>query len=102
MATGKIGVGDLVAVTATVRWRINPGHVSVAIPSYNFPYSIRDSSKMTMRGQQVELTGEVTRIDNETVTIALGPLVTVALDKVRLVDKYRPPKRKKPLRDLVD
>ncbi len=86
------------AVTVTVRWRINQSHVSVAIPGYNFPYSIRDSSKMRMRGQQVELTGEVTRIDNETVTIALGPLVTVALDKVRLVETYRSPKRRTRLR----
>jgi hypothetical protein len=49
----------------------------ISIPSYDFPHSIRDSSKVK-RGQQVDLTGEVTRIDDETVTIALGPLVTVA------------------------
>ncbi|RVD36778.1 hypothetical protein EN741_24900 [Mesorhizobium sp. M4B.F.Ca.ET.019.03.1.1] len=101
MATGKIGIGDLVAVTATVRRRIDDDTVSVSIPSYNFPHSIRDSSKVK-RGQQFELTGEVTRIDEDSVTIALGPLVTVKLDKVRLVEKYRPPTRKKPLRDLVD
>ncbi|SIT55433.1 conserved hypothetical protein [Mesorhizobium prunaredense] len=55
-------------------------------------------------GQHIELTGEVTRIDEEggRVTIAMGPLVTVDIDKIRLVEKYRPPKRKKPLRDMVD
>ncbi|PZV37219.1 hypothetical protein B5V02_12820 [Mesorhizobium kowhaii] len=96
-----IGIGDLVAVTATVRRRVDEDTVSVSIPSYDFPHAIRDSSKVK-RGQQIELTGEVTRIDDETVTIALGPLVTVAIDKVRLVEKYRPPTRKKPLRDMVD
>jgi hypothetical protein len=70
-------------------------------PSYNFPHSIRDSSKVK-RGQQIELTGEVTRIDEETVTIALGPLVTVDMGVVRLVEKSRAPKRRTPLRDKVD
>lgn len=51
---------------------------------------------------QAITTGEVTRIDDETVMIAMGPLVTVNIDKVRLVEKYRPPTRKKPLRDMVD
>lgn len=96
-----IGIGDLVAVTATVRRRVDDYTVSVSIPSYDFPHSIRDSSKVK-RGQELELTGEVTRIDEDSVTIALGPLVTVAIDKVRLVEKYRPPTRKKPIRDMVD
>ena len=60
--------------------------VSVSIPSYDFPHSIRDSSKVK-RGQQLELTGEVMRIDDKTVTIALGPLVTVAIDKARLAER---------------
>ncbi|MBB6407659.1 hypothetical protein [Mesorhizobium sangaii] len=89
------------AVTATVRRRVDEDTVSVSIPSYDFPHSIRDSSKVK-RGQELELTGEVTRIDEDSVTIALGPLVTVAIDKVRLVEKYRPPTRKKSLRDMVD
>ncbi|WP_353000849.1 hypothetical protein [Mesorhizobium sp. M1295] len=33
------------------------------------------------RGQQIDLKGEVTRIDEDTVTIDLGPLVTVDRDK---------------------
>ncbi|RUV68982.1 MAG: hypothetical protein EOR30_33085, partial [Mesorhizobium sp.] len=47
---------------------------------------------------------EITRIGEEDgrVTVDLGPLVTVDVDKVRLLEKYRPPKRKKPLRDMVD
>jgi hypothetical protein len=94
----EIGIGDLAAVTATVRGRVDEDTVSVSIPSYDFLRSIHDSSKVK-RGWQIELSGEVTRIDDETVTIALGPLVTVAIDKVRLVEKYRPPTRKKPLRD---
>jgi hypothetical protein len=36
------------------------------------------------------------------VTINLGALVTVKIDKVWLVEKYRPPTRKRPLRDVVE
>ncbi|WP_353813114.1 hypothetical protein [Mesorhizobium sp.] len=77
--------------------------MSVSIPSYGFPHSIIDHTKVK-KGQQIELTGEVTRIDEEAgkVTIALGPLVTVDIDKVRLMEKYRPPKRRTPLHDKVD
>ncbi|WP_366509727.1 hypothetical protein [Mesorhizobium sp.] len=59
-----------------------------------------DSKSKVKRGQQIELAGEITRIDEEggKVTIDMGPLVTVDIDKVRLVEKYRPPKREKPLR----
>ncbi|RWO57072.1 MAG: hypothetical protein EOS14_24690 [Mesorhizobium sp.] len=102
MAKG-IGIGDLVAITATVRRRVTEDWVSVSIPSYGFPHSIIDHTKVK-KGQQIELTGEVTRIDEEAgkVTIALGPLVTVDIDKVRLMEKYRPPKRRTPLHDKVD
>ncbi|CAH2408034.1 hypothetical protein [Mesorhizobium ventifaucium] len=99
----KLAIGDLVTITATVRRRVTEGRVSVSIPSYGLPHSIIDHTKVK-KGQQIELTGEITRIDEEAgkVTIAMGPLVTVDIDKVRLVEKYRPQKRKKPLRDMVD
>ncbi|TIQ25057.1 hypothetical protein [Mesorhizobium sp.] len=102
MARG-VGIGDLVAITATVRRRVTEDRVSVSIPSYGFPHSIIDHTKVK-KGQPIELRGEVTRIDEEggRVTIDMGPLVTIDMDKVRLVEKYRPPKRKKPLRDMVD
>ncbi|WP_352844805.1 hypothetical protein [Mesorhizobium sp. M0199] len=54
----------------------------MSIPGYDFPHSIIDHSKVN-RGQQIDLKGEVTRIDEDTVTIDLGPLVTVDRDKVR-------------------
>ncbi|MER9216672.1 hypothetical protein NKI54_32590 [Mesorhizobium sp. M0663] len=92
MARG-IGIGDQVSITATVRRRITEDRVSVSIPGYDFPHSIIDHIKVN-RGQQIDLKGEVTRIDEDTVTIDLGPLVTVDRDKVRLMEKYRPPKRK--------
>jgi hypothetical protein len=93
----------MVEITATVRRRVTDDRVSVSIPSYGFPHSIIDHTKVK-KGQQIELTGEVTRIDEAggRVTVGLGPLVTVDIDKVRLVEKYRPPKRKKLLRDMVD
>ncbi|RWP23778.1 MAG: hypothetical protein EOR01_07785 [Mesorhizobium sp.] len=102
MARG-IGIGDEVAITATVRRRVTEDRVSVSIPSYNFPHSIIDHAKVK-KGQQIELRGEVTRMDEEggRVTVDLGPLVTIDIDKIRLVEKYKPPKRKKPLRDMVD
>ncbi|MER8483241.1 hypothetical protein [Mesorhizobium sp. M1322] len=94
MARG-IGIGDQVAITATVRRRVTEDRVSVSIPSYGFPHSIIDHTKVK-KGQQTELAGEITRIDEEggRVTVDMGPLVTVDIDKVRLVEKYRPPKRK--------
>ncbi|MER9580135.1 hypothetical protein NKI78_31905 [Mesorhizobium sp. M0400] len=92
----RIGIGDQVSITATVRRRITEDRVSVSIPGYDFPHSIIDHSKVN-RGQQIDLKGEVTRIDEDTVTIDLGPLVTVDRDKVRLMEKYRPPKRRKAL-----
>lgn len=39
---------------------------------------------------------------DEKVTIDLGLLVTLDFDRARLVERYRPQKRKKPLRDMVD
>ncbi|RWN51931.1 hypothetical protein [Mesorhizobium sp.] len=100
MARG-IGIGDEVAVTATVRRRLTEDRVSVSIPSYNFPHSIIDHTKVK-KGQPIELRGYVTRIDDRKVTVDLGQLVTVDLDKVRLMEKYRAPKRRTPLRDKVD
>ncbi|WP_342587102.1 hypothetical protein [Mesorhizobium mediterraneum] len=90
------------AITATVRRRVLEDRVSVSIPSYNFPHSIRDTSKVK-RGQKIELTGEVTRVDDEKVTV-IGPDlgVTVGIEAVNLVQKYRPPTRRKPLVDEVD
>lgn len=103
MARG-IGIGDEVAVTATVRRRVTDDRVSVSIPSYNFPHSIIDRTTKVTSGQQIELIGDVTHIDEKggKVTIHLGPPVTVDIDKVRLVEKYRPQKRRVPLRDEVD
>ncbi|MBW8907427.1 MAG: hypothetical protein JF620_00035 [Mesorhizobium sp.] len=82
MARG-IGIGDEVAITATVRRRVDEDHVSVSIPSYNFPHSIVDRSTNVKCDQQIELVGN-------------------DIEKVRLVQAYVPPKRKKPLRDMVD
>lgn len=86
-------------ITATVRRRVTQDRVSVSIPTYNFPHSIKDSKSKVKRGQQIELRGAVTRIDDERVTIDLGLLVTVDLDNVRLLEKYRPQQRRAPLRD---
>ncbi|MFK0688004.1 hypothetical protein ACFX5Q_07335 [Mesorhizobium sp. IMUNJ 23033] len=98
MARG-INIGDEVAITATVRRRVTEDRVSVSIPSYGFPHSIVDRTTKVKKGQPIELVGDVTRIDEKTVTIDLHPLVTVDVDKVHLVQSYRPPTRKKPLID---
>lgn len=95
----RLKIGDIVALTATVRRRVTEDRVSVSIPGYHHPHSIKDKTSTVKRGQQIELKGEVTRIDEDSVTVALGPLVTVPVDKVRLVQSYIPPKRSKPLVD---
>ncbi|MFD1983066.1 hypothetical protein ACFSOZ_10315 [Mesorhizobium newzealandense] len=87
------------AVTATVRRRIDDERVSVSVANYDCPQSIRSYDfalslrTKVQRGDQVELAGEVTRIDGETVTIDLGPLVTVEIDMVRLIERYRGARR---------
>lgn len=103
MGKGNISIGDTVSITATVRRRVLEDRVSVSIPSYNFPHSIRDSTTKVKRGQKIELLGEVTRVDDEKVTVVGPDLgITVGIEAVRLVEKYRAPKRKKPLVDEVD
>ena len=94
-----IKVGDEVAIMATVLKRVTEDRVSVSVPSYNFPHSIIDPATKLVKGQQIELTGHVTRIDGDKVTVTLGTMVTVDLDKLRLVQSYVPPKRKKALID---
>ncbi|PAP92169.1 hypothetical protein CIT31_29890 [Mesorhizobium wenxiniae] len=86
-----------VAITSTVRRRVTEDRISVSIPSYGFPHSIVD--KTVKRGHQIELVGDVLRVDEGKVTIGLSPAVTVDIDKVRLVTSYVPPNRKTPLVD---
>lgn len=102
MVKGAIKVGDEVAIMATVLKRVTEDRVRVSVPTYNFPYSITDPTIKVVKGQQIELTGDITRIDGDRVTVALGPMVTVDLDKVRLVQSFTPPKRKKALIDNAD
>lgn len=92
------------AITATVRRRVDEDWVAVSLPTYGFPHSIRDHTKVK-RGQEIELTGEVTRIDGEDGKVTLnlrGALVTVDRTAVRLLEKYRPPTRRRPLVDTSD
>ncbi|RUW56844.1 hypothetical protein [Mesorhizobium sp. M8A.F.Ca.ET.021.01.1.1] len=98
----KLAIADEISLTATVRRRVNEDRVSVSIPTYGFPHSIRDSTSKVKRGDKIELTGTITRIDDDSVTIDIGALVTVSPDVVTLVSKYQPPKRKKPLVDTPD
>ncbi|MHB9477163.1 hypothetical protein [Mesorhizobium sp. M0589] len=99
MARGNIKVGDEVAVTAVVRGRVTPDRVSVTIPSYNFPHSVVDSTLKAVIGQNMEVTGTVTRVDGDKVTVSLRPLVTVDAEYVRLVESYVAPKGKTRLVD---
>ena len=47
----------------------------------------------------MELTGHITRIDGDKVTISLRPLVTVDVEHVRMVQSYVAATRKTPLVD---
>ncbi|WP_164761957.1 MULTISPECIES: hypothetical protein [unclassified Mesorhizobium] len=89
-----IKVGDEVAVMATVLKRVTEDRVSVSIPGYNFPHSVIDPATRLTKGQLMELSGGVTRIDGDKVTVSLGTMVTVDMDKVRLVQSHVPPKRR--------
>ena len=70
-----IKVGDEVAIMATELKRVTADGVSVSIASYNFPHSIIDPATKLVKGQQIELTGHVTRIDGDKVTVTLGTMV---------------------------
>lgn len=68
MAKGSLKVGDEVVITATVRKRVTEDRVSVLIPSYHQPHSIEDRTLDISSGQKIDLIGEVTRVDESTVT----------------------------------
>lgn len=97
-----IGIGDEVAVIATVRRRVTEDRVSVSIPSYYFPHSIRDSTSKVKRGQKIDLTAEVTRMDDEGGKVTIGPRGHGRHRTVNLVAKCRAAKRKVSLRDKAD
>ncbi|RUW67726.1 MULTISPECIES: hypothetical protein [unclassified Mesorhizobium] len=94
MAKGTVKVGDEVAIGAIVRRRVTEDRVSVSIPSDSFPHSIIDRTSTVKKGQHIELTGDVTHVDGDLVTINLGVPVTVNIEIVRLVTSYVLPKRK--------
>ncbi|TGS15899.1 hypothetical protein EN852_009710 [Mesorhizobium sp. M2E.F.Ca.ET.209.01.1.1] len=84
MAKGSIKVGDEVVITATVRKRVTEDRVSVLIPSYHQPHSIVDRTPNIGSGQKIDLVGEVTRVDEHTVTVGGRDLgITVSRDAVR-------------------
>lgn len=92
MAKGDIKVGDEVAIDATVRRRVTDDRISVSIPTYGFPHSIRDTKTKVKKGQTIELTGQVVHTDGNRITVHLGVPVTVDADKLRLVSAYVPPR----------
>ncbi|WP_363619024.1 hypothetical protein [Mesorhizobium sp.] len=69
MAKGSIKVGDTVAITATIRKRVTEDRVAILIPSYDQPHSTVDTTPDISSGQKIELTGEVTCLDDDTVTV---------------------------------
>ena len=100
MAKDSIKVGDIVAITATARKRVTEDRISVLIPSYSQPHSLVDTTPNISSGQKIELTGEVLRVDDDTVTVGGKDLgITVKTNTVRLVTSCVPPKRKRPLVD---
>ncbi|MER8746007.1 hypothetical protein NKH54_23405 [Mesorhizobium sp. M1004] len=79
-------IGDEVVIDATIIRRVTDHRISVSIPTYGFPHSVRDSTTKVVKGQTIELIGSVTRVEMDAVTVSLGgPVVTVALDVVRPV-----------------
>jgi hypothetical protein len=78
-----INIGDEVTLTVTVLRMLDGGRASVSIPSYGFPYSI-PAPKKTQPGDELELRGEVTHVDEEDqkVTVKAGVLITVDADTI--------------------
>ncbi|TIX46547.1 MAG: hypothetical protein E5W81_03710 [Mesorhizobium sp.] len=78
-----INVGDEVAIAVTVLKLLDDGRASVSIPSYGFPHSIPAPRKVKP-GDELQLTGEVARVDEEdrTVTLKAGALITVDADTI--------------------
>lgn len=97
----EINVGDEVSITVTVLKLLDDGRASVSIPSYGFPYSI-PAPKKAKPGDELQLTGEVTRIDEDDrkVTVKAGGLVTVDVDAIS--DWTPVPRKKTVLRDEPD
>ncbi|MER9884020.1 hypothetical protein [Mesorhizobium sp. M0118] len=97
-----INVGDEVAITVTVLKLLDDGRASVSIPSYGFPRSI-PAPKKAKPGDELQLTGEVTRVDEQdrTVTMKAGGLITIDVDAIT---DWTPVPRKKmaSLRDEPD
>ena len=52
-----------------IRKLVTEDRASVLIPSCHQPHSIVDTSPNISSGQKVELTGEVVRVDNDTLTV---------------------------------
>ncbi|MER8981208.1 MULTISPECIES: hypothetical protein [unclassified Mesorhizobium] len=67
-----IKVGDEVAVMATVLKRVTEDRVSVSIPGYNFPHSVIGPATKLTEGQPMELSGDVTQIEGDKVTVSFG------------------------------
>ncbi|MBZ9777105.1 hypothetical protein [Mesorhizobium sp. CO1-1-8] len=57
-------IGDEVTLTVTILKVLNDGMSNISIPSYSFPFSI-DTPKRARAGEKVDITGFVTRIDDE-------------------------------------
>lgn len=97
----ELTIGDRVAITATVRKRIDDRAV-LHIPTFNFPCSIIDAKAKPR--DKIRFEGDVVFVDDETgrVTVKVLGAVTVDASTVELVEKYKPPMRRKLLRDEVD
>jgi hypothetical protein len=82
MAIG-LSIGDEIIIDAPIT-KLVDGQASVAIPGYNFPHSIPAPPKAKPK-TEIELTGEIRRIDEATVTVglSLGGVITLPLDRVR-------------------
>ncbi|TIS95036.1 hypothetical protein [Mesorhizobium sp.] len=96
-----INIGDEVTLTVTVLKMLDGGRASVSIPSYGFSYSI-PAAKKTQPGDELQLRGEVTHVDEEDqkITVKAGGLITVDADTIT---GWTPvPRKKTAFRDEAD
>jgi hypothetical protein len=83
-------LGDRVTLKATVRHDVGDGVYAVDIPSYPARHSTRQGKKLKL-GAELLLMGEVVRILDDRVTVALdsGGKVTVLIETLERVERAK-------------
>lgn len=96
----NIDIGDEVALTATILMVRRSGRACVNIASHSLPVAIEPPRK-AKPGDQVAITGHVTRVDDEAgkITVKISARVVVEIDTATAHRKLHPSERQKSFRE---